>query len=126
MANNVGEEIKRVRMGYTDAGMELMTAQDPAFLEGVKAFYSNAVLDRVEGSVFDRKTKELIIMVCNAVMRCELGIHLHARRALMAGAKPREVLEALEVAAIPGGMPTVWIGARILAEELEALGRSFE
>jgi alkylhydroperoxidase/carboxymuconolactone decarboxylase family protein YurZ len=42
------------------------------------------------------------------------GVRLHSERALKLGASPREVLEAVEVAAIPGGMPGLWLGVETL------------
>jgi hypothetical protein len=35
------------------------------------------------------------------------------------GASPREVLEAVEVAAIPGGMPGLWLGVETLQDILK-------
>jgi alkylhydroperoxidase/carboxymuconolactone decarboxylase family protein YurZ len=54
------------------------------------------------------------------------GIRIHSDRALKLGASPREVLEAMEVAAIPGGMPGLWVGVETLQEILKAQGREFE
>jgi hypothetical protein len=42
------------------------------------------------------------------------------------GASPREVLEAVEVAAIPGGMPGLWLGVETLKELLNEKGIEFK
>jgi alkylhydroperoxidase/carboxymuconolactone decarboxylase family protein YurZ len=42
------------------------------------------------------------------------GARVHIRRALLAGATPHEMFQAITVAAIPGGVPVVWQGAPIL------------
>jgi len=49
---------------------------------------------------------------------------VHIRRALLAGATPREMFQAITVAAIPGGAPVVWQGAPILKSEMEDVPRS--
>jgi alkylhydroperoxidase/carboxymuconolactone decarboxylase family protein YurZ len=50
------------------------------------------------------------------------GARVHVRRALLAGATPREVFQAITVAAIPGGVPVVWHGAAMVRAEMDALG----
>jgi alkylhydroperoxidase/carboxymuconolactone decarboxylase family protein YurZ len=51
---------------------------------------------------------------------------LHSERALTLGATPKEVMEAMEVAAIPGGMPGLWAGVETLQELLKAKGIQFK
>jgi alkylhydroperoxidase/carboxymuconolactone decarboxylase family protein YurZ len=46
-------------------------------------------------------------------------VRLHCERALALGVSPREVLEAVEVAAIPGGMPGLWLGVETLQDILK-------
>ncbi len=50
------------------------------------------------------------------------GARVHIQRALLAGATPRELFQAIAVAAIPGGVPVVWHGAAMVKAEMEALG----
>ena len=59
-------------------------------------------------------------------LRVQRGIQIHSERALTLGASPREVLEAMEVAAIPGGMPGLWLGVETLQAILEATGNEFK
>jgi alkylhydroperoxidase/carboxymuconolactone decarboxylase family protein YurZ len=59
-------------------------------------------------------------------LRLQRGIRLHSERALTLGASPREVLEAMEVAAIPGGMPGLWQGVETLRDILAAKGQELK
>jgi alkylhydroperoxidase/carboxymuconolactone decarboxylase family protein YurZ len=73
-----------------------------------------------------RQTKELIMVgICCALNRPR-GVRLHSERALTLGARPRELLEAIEVAAIPGGMPGLWLGVETLDEILKARGQELK
>jgi alkylhydroperoxidase/carboxymuconolactone decarboxylase family protein YurZ len=58
-------------------------------------------------------------------LRAPRGVRIHSDRALTLGATPREVLEAMEVAAIPGGMPGLWLGVETLEDVLKARGQAF-
>jgi len=73
-----------------------------------------------------RKTKELIMVGIACAIRAPRGVRIHSERALTLGASPREVLEAMEVAAIPGGMPGLWLGVETLQEILKATGKEFK
>jgi alkylhydroperoxidase/carboxymuconolactone decarboxylase family protein YurZ len=59
-------------------------------------------------------------------MSVPLGIRLHSGRAMAAGATPREVLEAMEVAVVPAGMPGLWVGVETLQQVLKAKGQEFK
>jgi len=54
------------------------------------------------------------------------GVRLHTQRALTLGVTPKEILEAMEVAAIPGGMPGLWLGVETLQEILKERGIEFK
>lgn len=119
------QKIKKGLLGITNAGHEALAKFDSEYLDKINEFYIEYTIQR-EGASLPRKTKELIIMtVCSALAHFR-GTRIHMKRALLSGATPREVLEALQTAAIPGGLPIVWTGAEILAEELKGLNRSFE
>ena len=66
-----------------------------------------------------------MVGICCALLRPR-GVSLHSERALTLGATPREVMEAMEVAAIPGGMPGLWLGVETLQEILKAKGIEFK
>ncbi len=59
-------------------------------------------------------------------LRSARGVRLHSQRALRLGVEPREVLEAMEVSAIPGGMPGLWLGLDTLQEILQEEGIDLE
>ena len=73
-----------------------------------------------------RKTKELIMIGITCALSRPRGVRLHSERALALGATPREVLETVEVAAIPGGMPGLWLGVETLQEILKEKGIEFK
>ena len=66
----------------------------------------------------------MVAVTC--ALRVQRGVRIHSERALTLGADPREVLEAMEIAAIPGGMPGLWLGVETLQEILEAEGKEFK
>ena len=86
--------------------------------------YVDATFGR-EGAL-PRKTKELIMVGITCALNRPRGVKLHSERALTLGASPREVLEAIEVAAIPGGMPGLWLGVETLDEILTTKGIEFK
>lgn len=70
----------------------------------------------------NKKTAELIQLGAAAAVRSEGSVHSHARRALMAGAKPDEVRHALVLLTSTIGFPTVsaamsWV-EDVLAEKV--------
>lgn len=116
------KEIRKGLMGVVHPGHAVLASLDEPYLKKVKEFYIDYTVER-RGAVLPRKVKELIIMsVCAAMARFR-GTRLHLRRALLAGATPREVLEALQTAAIPAGLPVVWNGVEILGDELKRMKR---
>ncbi|MBI2368794.1 MAG: carboxymuconolactone decarboxylase family protein [Deltaproteobacteria bacterium] len=108
-------------MGLAHGGHQVVAEMDPGYFATLKQFYIDGTVQRPDG-VLPRATKELIIMAVCAAMARFRGCRLHMERALRAGATFREALEALETAAIPGGLPVLWNGAEILGELMTALG----
>ncbi len=72
----------------------------------------------------DPKTRELIALGILAFKGMDHSCYVHSKKALRLGATMEEVLEAFEVAAIPGGVPVLYFGLRALqriaAEQAEA------
>jgi AhpD family alkylhydroperoxidase len=70
-------------------------------------------LDRVlvEDGALDRKTKRLIALACVANRMCEDCIYPQARVAANYGATKEEIVEAMHVAVVTGGVP-VWSVAK--------------
>ncbi len=115
---------KKASLGADNTAYEIIAKFDPEYFHHLKGIYVDGTFGR-EGAL-PRKTKELIMVgICCALQRPR-GVRLHTERALNAGASPREVLEAMEISAIPGGMPGLWLGADTLQEVLNARGQEFK
>jgi len=115
---------KNASLGADNAAYEIIAKFDPEYFKHLKGIYVDGTFGR-EGAL-PRKTKELIMVgICCALLRPR-GVRVHSERALALGATPKEVLEAMEVAAIPGGMPGLWLGAETLQEILKAREQEFK
>ncbi len=124
MAQDAKDAFEKTSLGAQNKAYDLIAQMDPEYFEKLKGLYVDATFGR-EGAL-PRKTKELIMVgICCALNRPR-GVKLHSERALTLGAAPREVLEAVEVAAIPGGMPGLWLGVETLNEILKAKGIEFK
>jgi 4-carboxymuconolactone decarboxylase len=115
---------EKTSLGAENSAYEVIAKLDPEYFEKLKGLYVDGTFGR-EGAL-PRRTKELIMVgICCALLRPR-GIRVHSERALKLGASPKEVLEAMEVAAIPGGMPGLWAGVETLQEILKASGQEFK
>jgi alkylhydroperoxidase/carboxymuconolactone decarboxylase family protein YurZ len=124
MAQDAKDAFEKTSLGAQNKAYDLIAQMDPEYFEKLKGIYVDGTFGR-EGAL-PRKTKELIMVgICCALNRPR-GVKLHSERALTLGAAPREVLEAVEVAAIPGGMPGLWLGVETLNEILKAKGMQFK
>jgi alkylhydroperoxidase/carboxymuconolactone decarboxylase family protein YurZ len=94
---------------------------DPEYFLALKNYYSTWTISRKDAAI-SRAAKEFVITGILLTQGKLDGARVHIRRALLAGATPREMFEAITVAAIPGGVPVVWQGAPILKAEMEELG----
>jgi 4-carboxymuconolactone decarboxylase len=124
MSSEAREAFEKASLGARNSAYEVVARLDPEYFEKLKGLYVDGTFGR-EGAL-PRKTKELIMVGITCALRANRGVRLHAERALALGASPREVLEAMEVAAIPGGMPGLWLGVETLQAILESQGRPFE
>ena len=123
MPQDAKEAFEKTSLGAQNTAYEVIAKLDPEYFEKLKGLYVDGTFGR-EGTL-PRKTKELIMVGVACALRVQRGIRIHSERALTLGASPREVLEAMEVAAIPGGMPGLWLGVETLQEILEAKGKAF-
>ena len=124
MAQDAKDAFEKTSLGAQNKAYELIAQMDPEYFDKLKGLYVDGTFGR-EGAL-PRKTKELIMVgICCALNRPR-GVKLHSERALTLGAAPREVLEAVEVAAIPGGMPGLWLGVETLSEILKAKSMEFK
>ena len=124
MAEDAKDAFKKIGLGSENNAYDIIAKLDPEYFEKLKGLYVDGTFGR-EGAL-PRKTKELIMVgICCALNRPR-GVKLHSERALTLGVEPREVLEAIEVAAIPGGMPGLWLGVETLNDILKAKGIEFK
>ena len=124
MANDAKDAFEKTSLGAQNKAYDLIAQLDPEYFEKLKGLYVDGTFGR-EGAL-PRRTKELIMVgICCALNRPR-GVKLHSERALTLGASPKEVLEAVEVAAIPGGMPGLWLGVETLQEIMKSKGIEFK
>ncbi len=115
---------EKTSLGAGNKAYNIIAKLDPEYFEKLKGIYVDGTFGR-DGAL-PRKIKELIMVGITCALNRPRGVKLHTQRALTLGVSPREVLEAMEIAAIPGGMPGLWLGAETLEEVLEARGQKFE
>ena len=124
MKTDALEAFKKASLGADNDAYEIIAELDPEYFAKLKGIYVDATFGR-EGALA-RKTKELIMVGITCALLRPRGVQVHTERALILGATPREVLEAMEVAAIPGGMPGLWLGVETLQGILKARGQEFK
>lgn len=124
MSDNAKQAFEKASLGAQNRAYNLIAELDPEYFEKLKGLYVDGTFGR-EGAL-PRKTKELIMVGITCALSRARGVRLHSERALALGATPREVLEAVEVAAIPGGMPGLWLGVETLHDILKEKGIEFK
>jgi len=124
MANEAKTAFEKTSLGAENKAYDIIAKLDPEYFEKLKGIYVDGTFGR-DGAL-PRKTKELIMVGITCALNRPRGVKLHSERALTLGATPREVLEAVEVAAIPGGMPGLWLGVETLQEILQTKGIEFK
>jgi len=124
MSENAKQAFEKTSLGAQNRAYDLIAELDPEYFEKLKGLYVDGTFGR-EGAL-PRKTKELIMVGITCALSRARGVKLHSERALALGASPREVLEAVEVAAIPGGMPGLWLGVETLQGILKEKGIPFK
>ena len=118
MPRNAKQAFEKTSLGSKNAAYEVIAELNPEYFEKLKGLYVDATFGR-KGAL-PRRTKELIMVGITCALRLQRGVRIHSERALTLGASPGEVLEAMEVAAIPGGMPGLWLGVETLQGIIEA------
>jgi alkylhydroperoxidase/carboxymuconolactone decarboxylase family protein YurZ len=120
MSEAAKQAFQQTSLGAQNSAYEKIARLDPEYFEKLKGLYVDATFGR-DGALA-RKTKELIMVGITCALNRPRGVRLPSERALALGATPREVLEAMETAAIPGGMPGLWLGVETLEEILQRKG----
>jgi len=115
------DSITEARGQKPSATWDWLSGLDIEFME-VYAAFSNGLWSPTGPRVLEPKTRELVAIVVLSQRGFHWSIKTHLRRALRLGATPREILEFLEAAVIPGGSPTLMLGATLLKEVLEEDG----
>ena len=103
---------------YGYAFTDWLAREDPEFM---KARAPLSTLSFGGGKELSIKHKEMVIIGILAFRGREDGVVAHMRRAVDHGATKRELLEAVQAAAVPGGGPTLSTGVQALME-LERTG----
>ena len=120
-ASELPEDFKRETLGVTHPGHEAVMALDPDYFAALKNYYSTWTISR-EDAAIPRSVMEFIITGILLTQGKMHGARVHVRRALLAGATPRELFQAIAVAGIPGGVPVIWHGAAMVKAEMDELG----
>jgi alkylhydroperoxidase/carboxymuconolactone decarboxylase family protein YurZ len=98
---------------------EWVAREDPEYVKARKPLSDLSV---GEGKALPIKYREMVIIGILAYRGVgQEGILAHIRRAIQHGATKRELLEAIQSAAVPGGGPTFSAGVRALMQ-LDAEG----
>ena len=87
--------------------------EDPDY---VKARTPLSALSIGEGKELSIRHREMVIIGILAYRGRQDGVIAHMRRAIEHGATKRELLEAIQSAAVPGGGPTFSTGAQALMQ----------
>ncbi|MFQ5540367.1 MAG: carboxymuconolactone decarboxylase family protein [Candidatus Binatia bacterium] len=124
MSANTQKDFKAIALGAENKAVEAITKLDPEYSKYLKGIYVDGTFGR-DGAL-PRKTKELIMVGITCALNRPRGVRLHSQRALQLGTTPKEILEAMEVSAIPGGMPGLWLGVETLQEILKERGQEFK
>jgi alkylhydroperoxidase/carboxymuconolactone decarboxylase family protein YurZ len=90
---------------------EWVAREDPEY---VKARQPLSDLSVGEGRELSIKHREMVIIGILAFRGRQEGVVAHMRRAIAHGATKRELLEAIQSAAVPGGGPTFSTGVQAL------------
>lgn len=87
--------------------------EDPEY---IRARQPLSAVSLGEGKELAVKHKEMVIIGILAFRGREGGVVAHMRRAIEHGATKRELLEAIQAAAVPGGGPTFSTGVQALMQ----------
>jgi 4-carboxymuconolactone decarboxylase len=106
--------------GYVLDYHKVMAKHDYEVLQAANALIGRAYLDQRH---LDRRTKELLFVVCLTAMRAGRGhIASHVRAALDLGLTPQEVLEAIEITLPAAGVVAFQAGLDAWREVVGADG----
>jgi alkylhydroperoxidase/carboxymuconolactone decarboxylase family protein YurZ len=117
MARNGGTRTKKLdgkaASPYGYPFWDWVAQEDPEY---VRARQPLSALSIGEGKELSIKHREMVIIGILAFRGRQEGVIAHMRRAIAHGATKRELLEAIQAAAVPGGGPTFSSGAQALMQ----------
>ncbi len=96
-AKKLIERMEKER-GFGRLWRRLLAERDPKYMELVHDITTHVFRD----GALSRKMKEIICICADALQFYEPGVRIHTRNALKLGATEQEIIEALEVAVLPG------------------------
>jgi len=99
-------------MGYEDVEAKLKEIEELLNRLGKEhpkeiAAFSRFLRETLDNKALTTREKELIALALGIAKGCEWCIYLHTRKALEAGAKPEELIEAGLVAVLMAGGPAL-------------------
>lgn len=92
------------------SNMAVLSKSRPAVMEGFTALH---VASSGSGAL-DTKTKELMALAIAVTARCDGCIAFHTHDAMCAGATREEIMDALGVAILMGGGPSVMYATHVV------------
>ena len=99
------DQLQRIR-----ANMERFTEAQPQTMQAFGTLHNASCAP----GALDAKTKELIALAIAVAARCDGCIAFHTHDALNAGASSDEIAEALSVAVLMGGGPSVMYATHVV------------
>jgi AhpD family alkylhydroperoxidase len=101
-AEKAVKELGKKMCGYVPDTLDHIREHNPELAVLIREMDQIMVND----GALDRKTKRLIALACVAVRMCEDCVYPQAKVAKNYGATKEEIVEALQVAVLTGGVPT--------------------
>ena len=107
-------ENMRAKMGcFAPKTLRAIRDQNPEFVKLINTMDEVILKD----GALDKKTKRLIALACVAVRMCDDCVYPQAKVAKNYGATREEIIEAMQVAVLTGGVPS-WSAAKSGLAEL--------
>ena len=104
---------KRSASPYGYPWADWLAREDPEY---ARARLPVSTLSTGEGKELSVRHREMVIIGILAFRGRQEGVVAHMRRAIDHGATKRELLEAVQAAAVPGGGPTLSAGVNALMQ----------
>ncbi len=101
--------------GFAPNTLKAIKDLDPGLIELIHNM-DNII---VEDGALDKKTKRLIALACVCIRSCEDCVYPQAKVAKNYGATKEEILEAVNVAVLTGGVPSWSIAKKGIAQLFE-------